>query len=259
VSEPTARIRPNGAPPRILLLGGTGEASQLAATLSTRTDLALISSLAGRTRHPALPPGMVRVGGFGGVAGLAFYLMQQEITAVIDATHPYAAKISSNAEHACAALRVPLIALERPPWQPQPGDRWTAVRDAQEAASVVDHSGARVLLTIGRQEVGAFAGCERAWFLVRSIDPPQEKLPPNSRLILARGPFSLDAELELLQSETINWMVSKNSGGAATYSKIAAARALGIPVVMLDRPQKHTIPACTTCAEVLQKLAELCG
>ncbi len=242
--------------PRVLILGGTSEASELATQLAARTDLTAISSLAGRVSQPRLPVGIVRVGGFGGIAGLTSYLIEENIAVVIDATHPFASKISGNAELACKALSVPLIALERPPWEPKEHDCWCAVPDVQAAASMVNHKHNRVFLSIGRQELGAFSNCEDAWFLVRAIDEPNERLPANSKLILQRGPFHLNDELQMLRNEFITLIVSKNSGGAATYSKIEAARALRIPVVMIDRPRKHNLPALTRPEDVLQKLAE---
>ena len=246
-----------GDSPRVLILGGTGEASQLAAQLAARDDLTIISSLAGRVSQPRLPAGIVRVGGFGGVAGLISYLADENIRVVIDATHPFAAKMSGNAESACRTLGVPLIALDRPPWEPEKEDLWITVPDMQAAASMVNHKGNRVLLSIGRQELGVFSKCEDAWFLVRSIDEPNEELPSNSQLLLSRGPFHLTEELQLLRRESINLIVSKNSGGTATYSKIQAARELRIPIVMIDRPRKHNIPAVACVDEVLQKLEEL--
>ena len=242
---------------RVLILGGTSEASELASQLAARDDLTVISSLAGRVSQPRLPAGIVRVGGFGGVAGLVSYLADENIKVVIDATHPFAAKISGNAELACNTLCIPLIAFERPPWTPKKEDRWCAVPDVQAAASMVNHKRNRVFLSIGRQELGAFSDCEDAWFLVRAIDEPSERLPANSKLILKRGPFHLDDELQMLRSESISLIVSKNSGGTATYSKIQAARTLQIPIVMIDRPQKHKIPTVARTDDVLQKLAEL--
>ncbi len=242
---------------RVLILGGTSEASQLATQLAARADLTVISSLAGRVSQPILPPGIVRVGGFGGVTGLISYLIGENIEVVIDATHPFAAKISGNAELACKTLSVPLIALDRPPWEPKENDCWRAVRDVQAAASMVNHKRNRVFLSIGRQELGAFSNCEDAWFLVRAIDEPNEKLPANSKLILKRGPFRLNDELEMLRKEFISLIVSKNSGGTATYSKIEAARALRIPVVMINRPPKHHVPTVPQPHDVLQKLAQL--
>jgi precorrin-6A/cobalt-precorrin-6A reductase len=242
--------------PRVLILGGTSEASELATQLAARADLTVISSFAGRVSQPRKPAGIIRVGGFGGVSGLISYLVDESIEVVIDATHPFASKISGNAELACNALSVPLIALERPPWELKEHDCWWAVPDVHAAASMVNHKCNRVFLSIGRQELGAFSNCEDAWFLVRSIDEPNEKLPANSKLILQRGPFHLNDELQMLRSESISLIVSKNSGGTATYSKIEAARALRIPVVMIDRPRKHNLPTSARPDDVLQKLAE---
>jgi precorrin-6A/cobalt-precorrin-6A reductase len=242
---------------RILILGGTSEGSELATHLAARTDLTVISSLAGRVSQPRLPTGIVRVGGFGGVAGLLSYLADEKIALVIDATHPFASKISGNTELACNTSGVPLIAFERPPWEPTERDCWHVVPDVHAAASMVNHKHNRVFLSIGRQELGAFSNCEDAWFLVRTIDEPGDKLPANSKLILKRGPFHLNDELEMLRDESISMMVSKNSGGTATYSKIEAARALRIPIVMLDRPHKHNVPTVTRIDDVLQKLTEL--
>ena len=243
--------------PRVLILGGTSEASELATHLAARSDVTVISSLAGRVSRPRLPAGIVRVGGFGGVAGLISYLVDEKIAVVIDATHPFASKISGNAELACNTLSLPLIALERPPWEPSAHDCWCTVPDAQAAASRVNYQRNRVFLSIGRQELGAFSNCENAWFLVRAIDAPSETLPANSKLILKRGPFHLNDELQMLRSESISLIVSKNSGGTATYSKIEAARTLRIPVVMIDRPRKHNVPTVPQSDDVLQKLAQL--
>lgn len=243
-------------PPRILILGGTSEASEIAARLAAETDLQVISSLAGRVSQPRLPAGRVRIGGFGGVAGLISYLVDENIEVVIDATHPFASRISGNAELACTALNIPLIAFERPPWKPQEQDCWCAVPDVQAAASPVNREGNRVFLSIGRQGLGAFSDCNHAWFLVRAIDEPNGKLPENSKLILDRGPFLLNDEMQLLRNQRINVLVSKNSGGPATYAKIEAARALRIPVIMIDRPRKHTRPTLARPEDVLLKLAE---
>ncbi|MGC8550325.1 MAG: cobalt-precorrin-6A reductase [Acidobacteriaceae bacterium] len=243
--------------PRVLILGGTTEASVIAVHLAARSDLTVISSLAGRVSQPRLPVGIVRVGGFGGATGLISYLADEKIAVVIDATHPYAAKISGNAELACNTLGLPLIALERPPWEPDEHDCWYMVPDTKAAASMVNHQLNRVFLSIGRQELGAFSNCEDAWFLVRAIDKPADKMPTKSKLILQRGPFHLDAELQLFRNESIGLIVSKNSGGTATFSKIEAARALRIPVVMIDRPPKHSVPTVSQPDEVLQKLAQL--
>jgi precorrin-6A/cobalt-precorrin-6A reductase len=243
--------------PRVLILGGTSEASELATRLAGRKDLTVISSLAGRVSQPSLPAGMVRVGGFGGVSGLISYLVNEKIEVVIDATHPFASKISGNAELACNTVNLPLIAFERPPWKPKARDCWRSVPDVQAAASMVNRKCNRVFLSIGRQELGAFSNCEDAWFLVRVIDEPNEKLPANSKLILKRGPFHLNDELQMLRNESISLIVSKNSGGTATYSKIEAARALRIPVVMIDRPRKQNIPTIARLDDVLLRLAKI--
>lgn len=244
---------------RVLILGGTSEASELARHLAPRPDLTVISSLAGRVSQPRLPTGIVRVGGFGGVAGLISYLVHEDIGVVIDATHPFASKISGNVELACNTLKLPLIALERPPWAPNENDCWCTVPDAQAAASIVNYQSKRVFLSIGRQDLGAFSNCEFAWFLVRAIDPPCERLPANSELILRRGPFHLKDELQMLHGNSINVIVSKNSGGAATYPKIEAARELQIPVVMINRPRKHTVPTVSRLDDVFIRLGEIVG
>jgi len=239
---------------RILILGGTAEAFQLAEHLASTPALTVISSLAGRVAQPKLPPGEVRIGGFGGINGLTSYLLAENIAAVIDATHPYAATISHNAEQACNSLTIPLIAYERPPWQPHPHDRWHHIPDAPAAAELVDHENNRVFLSIGRQELAAFSCCRNAHFLIRAIDEPEALLPPNSTLILDRGPFNLATELELLRNHRINWIVSKNSGGPATYAKIEAARTLAISVAIVDRPPKHTLPTTASLDELLHAL-----
>ena len=246
-----------GDSPRVLILGGTSDASQLAERLADTPNLTVISSLAGRVNDPRLPAGQVRVGGFGGASGLTRYLVEEKIHAVIDATHPYAAKISASAESACATLGLSLIAFERPPWMQQAGDRWHTVVNPQAAASFVDSPDNNVFLSIGRQELNAFSSCSEAWFLVRAIDQPEHPLPTRSQLILARGPFQRSDEVQTFREHSINVIVSKNSGGPATYAKIEAARELRIPVVMIDRPRKHSIPTLTSLDDVLHRLTSL--
>jgi precorrin-6A/cobalt-precorrin-6A reductase len=241
---------------RVLLLGGTSEGFQLAARLSERQDLTVISSLAGRVSEPKLPPGLVRVGGFGGLDAMTSYLVSEGIRAVIDATHPYAVKISGNAEAACSRAGLPLIALARPPWEQVDGDCWHGVSDFQSAANFVNAKASRVFLSIGRQELRAFSECSDAWFLVRAIETP-DYLPPHHKLILRRGPFEMEDELQLLRDHSIDSIVSKNSGGSATYTKIEAARALHIPVVMVERPFKHSIGVVHTVDDVIAKLNHL--
>jgi precorrin-6A/cobalt-precorrin-6A reductase len=221
---------------RLLLLGGTGEAMALATALAERPGLEVITSLAGRTRLPALPPGTVRLGGFGGIEGLTLYLRQAEIDLMVDATHPFAAQISRNAAEAAAATALPLLRLERPAWAPQPGDNWIEV-DSADGAALVACDFRRVFLSIGTSDLMSFAGLSQTCFLMRAIELPRGRVPLAAHeIILARGPFAEADERLLLEQHAIDAVVSKNSGGAATYAKIAAARALGLPVIMIARP-----------------------
>ena len=179
----------------------------------------------------------MRIGGFGGAAGLAAYLAEERIDAVVDATHPFAARISANAVAACRQARAPLVVFTRPPWPRQPGDRWTEVATIEEAAGALGEKPRTAFLTQGRLKLAAFARMAQHRYVVRAIDRPAEiELLPQCKLILARGPFSLADELELMKRERIEALVTKNSGGGATYAKIEAARALAIEVVILRRP-----------------------
>ncbi len=195
-----------------------------------------MSSLAGRVRAPLLPEGTVRVGGFGGAEGLRAWLAANDVAAMVDATHPFAAGISANAAAAARAAGVPLVHLRRSRWVQQAGDRWIRVPDLAAAAKETAAHGARVFLTIGRQGVDAFAGLDEQWFLIRAIDPPEGALPPRHEVLLARGPFALEEEARLLAEHRIDVLVTKDSGGDQTEAKLAAARAAGIPVVVVDRP-----------------------
>ena len=220
---------------RVLILGGTAEATELAAQAAQLEEFQIISSLAGRTQQPTLPTGEVRVGGFGGPAGLADYLQSTAIDLLVDATHPFAAQISHHAATAAAAVPIPRLMLVRPPWQPEPDDRWIEVPSPQAAAAALPEIAQRVFLTIGRQELPTFAPLP-LWFLMRMIDPPQPGTAvPQGLLLLERGPFALAAEQHLLTHHSIDTIVSKNSGGSATHAKIIAARSLGIPVMMIQR------------------------
>ncbi|WP_067843944.1 cobalt-precorrin-6A reductase [Nocardia lijiangensis] len=235
---------------RTLILGGTGEARQLAHIASGERGFDIVSSLAGRVRDPLLPEGEVRIGGFGGVEGLRDWLVANGIEAVVDATHPFAATISANAAAAARDSGVALVHLRRPGWSETPGDRWIRVPDPAAAARALPELGERVFLTIGRQGVGAFAGLTRQWFLIRAIDPPEAPLPPRHEVLLARGPFAVDEESRLLASRRIEVLVTKDSGGDRTEAKLVAARAAGLPVVVIDRPP---LPAG---AEVVETVAE---
>ena len=219
----------------ILILGGTTEASALARLLAGRSDMPALLSLAGRTMNPGAQPIPTRVGGFGGATGLADFFAAKGVRAVIDATHPFAGQISANAALACAETDTPLLVLRRHPWSPQPGDAWTEVADAQAAAEALGRKPVRVFLTVGRLELPTFLDFPQHHYVIRTIDPP-EALPPDSRLILDRGPFDEAAERALLAQEKIEVLVTKNSGGTATYAKIAAARALGLPVILMRPP-----------------------
>ena len=237
----TARAAWSGAPvadaKRLLLLGGTGEAAALARRLQDDPRIHAVTSLAGRTKDPASLPGEVRVGGFGGPSGLARYLRGEAIDLVVDATHPFAAVMANNAAEACAAAAVPRLKLLRPAWQKEPGDRWIEVSTTTEAAATLPGLAERIFLTTGRRDLSAFAGLGDIWFLVRMIDPPKAPLPlVRHEVVLGRGPFGEADEIALLKDRSIGALVAKNSGGPSTYAKIAAARRLVLPVVMIARP-----------------------
>jgi precorrin-6A/cobalt-precorrin-6A reductase len=227
---------------RLLVLGGTELANSfVAAVREAHPDLEIILSLAGRTRDPKLPDCEVRTGGFGGAEGLAEYLKTEGISALVDATHPYAARISANAAEAAKAASVPCLHLVRPEWNREPGDNWHMAADNEAAAGILDELSSNapltVFLSIGRQELASYFFRWNCTFVVRSVEPPEaDDLPPDAKLVLARGPFGEADELAFLSENAVDILVSKNSGGGATYGKIAAARALRIPVVMVERP-----------------------
>jgi len=218
------------------LLGGTTEASDLARALADRGHDAIFS-YAGRTGNPAGQPLPTRVGGFGGVDGLVEYLKAEAITHVVDATHPFAAEISANAVRACARTGVALAAFERPQWQVGKGDAWIRVADIAAAVAALPETGARVFLAIGKQHIGEFAPKSGNFYLLRLVDPPKGPLPlPDAHAVIARGPFDLAGDTDLMQAHRISHVVAKNSGGAGAEAKITAARVLGLPVIMIDRP-----------------------
>jgi precorrin-6A/cobalt-precorrin-6A reductase len=225
----------------VLVLGGTAEARALAAALTgspgnEQAGLRVVSSLAGRVRNPALPAGEVRIGGFGGIEGLVRWLRAEDVQAVVDATHPFAETISANAAQACEQAGVPLLRLARPAWERRDGDDWRDARSLDEAATLLHGLGTRVFLTTGRQGLDAFAGLDRLWFLIRCVDPPSGPLPARHELLLARGPYARDSERALMDRFAIDVLVTKNSGGPLTEGKLAAARDLGVPVIMVRRP-----------------------
>jgi precorrin-6A/cobalt-precorrin-6A reductase len=234
----------------ILVLGGTAEARELADELD-RGAVRVLTSLAGRVANPRLPRGQVRIGGFGGPAALADWLAEHEVRAVVDATHPFAERISASAARACPAAGVPLLRLERPGWSERPGDRWHRVPDLTAAAALVTSLGDRVLLTTGRQGLAAFAPVNDAWFLVRCVDPPEPPLPARHELLLDRGPYTLAGELALLDRHALDLVVTKDSGGGLTEAKLDAARERGVPVIVVDRPPRPATERVATVAEAL--------
>jgi precorrin-6A/cobalt-precorrin-6A reductase len=224
-------------PLRLLILGGTSEAGALARQVADQPDVAAILSLAGATAEPAPTPITRRIGGFGGAEGLAAFLAREHIDAVIDATHPFASRISANAVAACATTRTPLVVFTRPPWTREPGDRWIEVAAVDDAVPALGTQPKTVLLTQGRLQLGVFTQAPQHRYIVRTIDRPTEiDALPECKLILARGPFSVANELALMRNEGVETLVTKNSGGDATYAKIEAARALEIEVVIVRRP-----------------------
>lgn len=233
---------------RLLLLGGTGEAAALATRLADNARVEVITSLAGRTQNPRAIAGEVRRGGFGGLDGLAGYLAEARIDLLIDATHPYAARMPHTAAAACQRAGVPRVRLLRPSWAATAADRWIAVADLPAAAAALPGLARRVFVTTGQQGLAAFAGLAATWFLVRLIEPPAEPPPlPACDILLDRGPFRLADEINLLRAHRIDAVVSKNSGGESTYGKIAAAREQRLPVIMVARPAQ---PAGATVANI---------
>ncbi|WP_328888230.1 cobalt-precorrin-6A reductase [Streptomyces sp. NBC_00316] len=244
----------------VLVLGGTTEARRLAGILAGTLPAGarVTSSLAGRVASPKLPPGEVRVGGFGGADGLAEWLRTHRVDALIDATHPFAGTISFHAASAAAAAHVPLLALRRPGWVPVDGDRWHPVGSLDEAATALPALGRRVFLTTGRMGLAAFAGLGFLWFLMRSVDAPDGPHPARMEVLLDRGPFTLDGERELIRRHRVDVLVTKDSGGDATAPKLTAAREAGIPVVVVRRPPvPEGVPVAAAPEEAMAWLAGL--
>lgn len=250
----------------VLLLGGTTEARRLAELLTARLpvaglpDLRVTSSLAGRVASPRSLPGQVRTGGFGGADGLARWLREHDVTALIDATHPFAETISFNAARAADLTHTPLLALRRPGWVPESGDRWHPAGSLEDAAALLPDLGSRVFLTTGRTGIAAFAGTalDDLWFLVRSVDPPEAPHPRSMEVLLERGPFGLERERELLRRFRIDVVVTKDSGGSGTAPKLVAAREAGLPVVVVRRPPvPGGVPVVTAPEQALTWLTGL--
>jgi precorrin-6A/cobalt-precorrin-6A reductase len=251
---------------RVLILGGTAEARALADTLHGTDTLhsgdsyQVISSLAGRTSRPALPAGAVRVGGFGGIDGLTRYLRAEAIDVLVDATHPFAATMSAHAARAAASTGVRLLALRRPGWSAQPGDRWIPVPDitgaARESAALPDEG--CVFVTTGRRGLDAYAADGRHTYLIRSVDPPAGPLPPRHVVVLDRGPYTVDGETRLMREHGVTALVTKNSGGEWAAAKLVVARRREIPVVMIDAPPPP-LPAEITSVGTVAEIVSLLG
>ena len=238
----------------VLVLGGTLQASALALALARRGERAVLS-YAGRVAQPRQQPIAVRCGGFGGVQGLAAYLREHAVTHVVDATHPFAAIMSSHAVAACERAQVPLLALTRPPWRAQPGDRWREVPDIAAAVAALDDAPQRILLALGRLHLAAFAARPQHHYIVRLVDPPQgPPVLPNCSVIVSRGPFDLAGDTALLREQGVQLVVCKNSGGEGAQAKLEAARVLGLPVLMVARPALPARAEATEVAEVLDWL-----
>jgi precorrin-6A/cobalt-precorrin-6A reductase len=240
---------------RILILGGTTEAREFAQAVAVRGDLETTLSLAGRTAAPLPQSVPVRRGGFGGIAGLAEYMREQQVSALVDATHPYAARISAHALIAASQTNTPMITLSRPPWRAVAGDQWTEVHSVQEAVDALGRKPRHVFLALGRQELAHFAAAPQHHYWIRSVDPVEPALAvPHAQYILARGPFEEDQERTLFLAHAIDVLVAKNSGGRATYGKIAAARMLGIPVMLLRRPPETAAPQVASVGAAIEWL-----
>jgi len=240
----------------LLILGGTGEAAELVRRLPE--NIASITSWAGRTKTPPDLPGGVRIGGFDGADGLKAYLIENRIDAVVDATHPFAARISENAAMACDEAAVPRLFFLRPTWEKQPGDDWIAVESLEAAAERVAALGQRPLLTIGRQHLNAFSGLHDVDFLVRVLEEPEAPLPLKAyQTVVGEPPFSIEAERALIRRHGIDLLITKESGGEATYAKVEAARLEKIPVLMIKRPAPPPGDSVSTIEGALNWLSRL--
>jgi precorrin-6A/cobalt-precorrin-6A reductase len=238
---------------RALILGGTADASLLAAEIA-RAGIDAVYSYGGRTRAPADQPLPTRIGGFGGVSGLADYIRRENITHVIDATHPFAAEMSRNAVAACAETGTPLIALERAPWTKAAGDNWIEIADVNAAVAALPEAPEKTFLAIGRQHIAPFATKPQHVYTLRFVDPPEAPLPFAADVIVSRGPFTLEGELEMMRKRMIAWIIARNSGGDGARAKIDAARRLGLPVIMISRPQLPERLRVESVAEIMQWL-----
>jgi precorrin-6A/cobalt-precorrin-6A reductase len=247
-------------PAKLLILGGSGEAADLARALDGDARFDVTLSLAGRTAEPAMLPGKLRTGGFGGADGLARVLAEERFDRLIDATHPFAVQIKANAVEAGKIAGTKFLAIRRPPWVQCEGDRWIMVASLEAAAAAIGHDPRRVFLTTGRLELAPFRSAPQHLYIVRSVEAPSpEELPPRVELITARGPFNVADERALLETHKIELIVTKNSGGAGAAAKLDAARALSLPVIMVARPELPEAPFVETVAEALAWLERAHG
>ncbi|WP_295628428.1 cobalt-precorrin-6A reductase [uncultured Corynebacterium sp.] len=221
---------------RALILGGTNEARALAQKLFD-AGWHVTSSLAGRVAEPTLPVGHVRIGGFGGPAGLTTWLLTDATEVIVDATHPFAERISASAAEAARATGLPLVALHRPPWEPERGDHWLEVPDMAAAAELARTRFAAPFLTVGRQQLAHFAADGEGRYLIRCVEQPTGPLPRHRKVLLTRGPFDVAGERKLMRDYAVDCLVTKNSGGTHTHAKLEAARDLRKPVIMVQRPE----------------------
>jgi precorrin-6A/cobalt-precorrin-6A reductase len=245
---------------KLLILGGSGEAADLARALDGDARYDVTLSLAGRTTDPALLPGRLRTGGFGGADGLARVLAEERFDLLIDATHPFARQMKANAVEAGKIAGTKFLAIRRPPWVPREGDRWIMVDNLDAAAAAIGQDPRRVFLTTGRMELAPFRSAPQHLYIVRSVEAPSpDELPPRVELITARGPFNVADEHALLEAHRIEVIVTKNSGGAGAAAKLDGARALSLPVIMVERPDLPEAPSVETVADALHWLERVHG
>jgi precorrin-6A/cobalt-precorrin-6A reductase len=245
---------------KLLILGGSGEAADLARALDGDARYDVTLSLAGRTADPALLPGRLRTGGFGGAEGLARVLAEERFDVVIDATHPFAVQMKANAVEAGKIAGTKFLAIRRPPWVQREGDRWIMVKGLEAAAAAIGQDPRRVFLTTGRMELAPFRAAPQHFYIVRSVEAPSpQELPPHVELITARGPFNVADERALLETHKIELIVTKNSGGTGAEAKLDAARTLSLPVIMVKRPDLPEAPSVETVAGALAWLERAHG
>lgn len=246
------------SPMHILVFGGTGEANRIVEDLMHEfgQEIRVQLSLAGRTSAPSIPDGvLVRIGGFGGPDGILSHFRSEKTDLVIDATHPYATRISDNIAQACHAVAMPCIQFHRPAWVPTDRDRWISVSSIKEAARILPEHGQRALIASGSKNLHVFEGLDTTWLLVRTVEPPRDPFDlANGEWLFARGPFSVEGETELLERNRIDVIVCKNSGGKATYAKIEAARTLGLPVIMIERPGGAPVQQTPNRTDIIAKV-----